>query len=335
MGKTSDNFVLLRLIMALLVAFSHSYALAGRSEPMIFAMPVGGFAVYCFFAVSGYLIVGSYLTTARPELFAWKRFWRIAPALILAIPFSLLLYYAQERYAGTPVPGFSNGSLWTLSWVALMYVLTLLLGMMGLLTAPVIGATFLTSSILFFGAIHAPSPALAVVAPFFLLFLEGGMIRLTEDRLDLRKCGILAGGIILLASLPVSKALFDAAPAPAMFAFGPGLSWEELYRFIMLVGLPFALLFVARRFPVPFTVRTDYSYGIFIFAWPIQETLVYQLSKHGIPFGPRILFAASAIASFGCAAISWHLIEKRALRFSHSKFNWTVWRLGPAAKPAI
>jgi peptidoglycan/LPS O-acetylase OafA/YrhL len=105
MNKISDNFTLLRLIMALLVVFSHSYPLDGRIEPVIFGMTAGTLAVQCFFVISGYLIVGSYLTTKRPGLFAWKRFWRIVPALAVAYPISMLLYKWQGLFAGNPFPG--------------------------------------------------------------------------------------------------------------------------------------------------------------------------------------------------------------------------------------
>jgi peptidoglycan/LPS O-acetylase OafA/YrhL len=136
-AKTSDNFTLLRLILALLVVFSHSYPLIGHPEPTLFHSTAGGFAVQGFFAISGYLIAGSYLTTQHSGQFVWKRLLRIVPALAFAVPLPLLLYEWQDHYAGGPFPGVPNGSLWTISWEVLMYGLTLLLGLAGLLTAPV------------------------------------------------------------------------------------------------------------------------------------------------------------------------------------------------------
>jgi len=211
--KISDNFTLLRLILALLVVFSHSYALDGRPQPMIFGNTAGGFAVDCFFVISGYLVVGRYQTTERPELFAWKRFWRINPALVLAVPVSLLLSKSQDHFAGNPTLEFANGSLWTLSWEGLLYILVLFLGMARMLTAPVVSGALLTGSILLFSHLHALSPTANMIAPFFLLFTAGAMIRLAEDQIDLVRCGLLACAILMLGFSPVSKHLFEAARA--------------------------------------------------------------------------------------------------------------------------
>jgi peptidoglycan/LPS O-acetylase OafA/YrhL len=329
MTKLSDNFTLLRLILALLVVFSHSYSLDGRPEPTIFGMTVGSFAVQCFFVISGYLIVGSYLTTKEPVWFVWKRVLRILPALVIAVPGSLLLYGWQVGFAGNPIHGFPNLPLWTIPWEALMYVLTLLLGMTGMLIAPVISAAWLTGLMLFF--FQRPSTLTIVIAIFFLLFTAGGMIKLSESQFDLSKCAILAYPALALALLPID--LFEPARlygGNMWFAWGPDVPWGEMRRLTYVIALPFAVLFVARRFPVSLPIRSDYSYGIYIWAWPIQETLVYQAVKHEFALGPRTLFIASAILSFACAFVSWHLVEKNAVRLSHRKISWRAYLMWPA-----
>jgi peptidoglycan/LPS O-acetylase OafA/YrhL len=319
MTTTSDNFTLLRLILALLVVFSHSYALSGNPEPMLFHSTAGGFAVQGFFAVSGYLIAGSYLTTPHSGLFVWKRLLRIAPALAFAVPLPLLLSEWQDHYAGSPFPNVPNGPLWTISWEVLMYGLTLLLGLAGLLTAPVVGATFVAGAVLFFLNLQTTSPSLTVtvVAPFFLLYAAGAMIRLSEHQFSLSQCGTLACGVLILAFLPGIGNLYGSARGNMFFVNGPGLPWGEMRQFVCVLALPFAVLFVCRGLPFSLPLRADYSYGIYIWAWPVQETLVHQATRYEIPLGPLTLFITSAILSFGCALASWHLIEKNALRLSH------------------
>jgi peptidoglycan/LPS O-acetylase OafA/YrhL len=316
-AKTSDNFTLLRLALALLVVFSHSYPLSGRAEPMLFHVTAGTFAVQGFFAISGYLIAGSYLMTQHPGLFVWKRIMRIMPALAFAVPLSLLLWALQDRYAGNPIPGLPNGSLWTISWESLMYVLTLLFGLVGLLTAPVLGSAVVAGAVLFFLKLPAASPNELIVPPLFVLFAAGAMIRLSEHQFDLAQCGALACGAMLFVFLPGIAGLYGLARGDMFFAFGPGLPWEDMRRFICILALPFAVLFVCRRFPFSLPLRSDYSYGIYVWAWPVQETLVHQAMRHEIPLGPRTLFIASTLVSAGCAFVSWHLIEKNALRLSH------------------
>jgi peptidoglycan/LPS O-acetylase OafA/YrhL len=286
---------------------------------MMFHTTAGRFAVQGFFAISGYLIAGSYMRTQHSGLFIWKRFLRIAPALAFAAPIPWLLCQWQDYYTGNPIPGVPNGSLWTISWETLMYGLTLLLGLAGLLTAPVIGAAFVAGAILFFLNLHTMSPNAIMVAPFFLLFAAGAMIRLSEHQFDLSRCGALACGVLLLVFLPGIGNLYESAHGNMFFAFGPGVPWDEMRRFVCILALPFAVLFVCCRFPFSLPLRADYSYGIYVWAWPVQETLVHQAMRHEIPLAPGTLFLASTILSAACAFTSWHLIEKNALRLPHLK----------------
>jgi peptidoglycan/LPS O-acetylase OafA/YrhL len=54
----------------------------------------------------------------------------------------------------------------------------------------------------------------------------------------------------------------------------------------------------------------DYSYGLYLYAFPIQQALVAA----GVPGGALGNFALAALLASGCAILSWHLIERPALR---------------------
>jgi peptidoglycan/LPS O-acetylase OafA/YrhL len=200
------------------------------------------------------------------------------------------------------------------------------MGMAGMLTAPVVSAAYLVGMVLLFVELNAPSSTTTVIAPFFILFTAGGMIRLGEAQLDLFKCGVLACAALVLTFLPISGDIFESARGSIVFAHGPGITWQLMRWYVTLLALPFALLFLARRFPVSLQIHADYSYGIYIFAWPIQQTLVFQAARFDIALGPRTLFVVSAILSFGCAFVSWHLVEKNALRLSRTKVSFTAFR---------
>ena len=53
----------------------------------------------------------------------------------------------------------------------------------------------------------------------------------------------------------------------------------------------------------------DFSYGVYIYAFPIQQTLAYLNPGMSLP----AMVGLSSAVTLGVAALSWRLIEKRAL----------------------
>ena len=148
----SNNFDLLRLILALLVIYSHSYILGtgfGANEPLSAMthgqVDWGAIAVNGFFFISGYLITSSYERSKSLFNYLRKRIFRIYPGFIGATlfdifvvlplssghlvrldllhtnlhckvsrlqPLRVLISRALSR--PNPFPGVINGSLWTI-----------------------------------------------------------------------------------------------------------------------------------------------------------------------------------------------------------------------------
>src|SRR4051794_39463760 len=141
------------------------------SEPFVWLTRnqcvLGLMGVFVFFIISGYLVTGSFLRSPAPGRFALRRFLRIYPGLVVNVlvcafllgPFistrPLTAYLADPElsdflYKGLTLnpgpmqlPGvlfvdnsvglLINGSLWTLRYEVMMYLLVLLLGMARLL----------------------------------------------------------------------------------------------------------------------------------------------------------------------------------------------------------
>ncbi len=57
----------------------------------------------------------------------------------------------------------------------------------------------------------------------------------------------------------------------------------------------------------------DYSYGVYIYAFPAQQSLAFWFP--GISLFELLL--SSGLIAFTAAGLSWHFIEKRALRMKH------------------
>jgi peptidoglycan/LPS O-acetylase OafA/YrhL len=60
--------------------------------------------------------------------------------------------------------------------------------------------------------------------------------------------------------------------------------------------------------------RTDLSYGVYIYGWPIQQIILTIFGRNLGPY--QLTLAALPVAAF-CAIGSWHLIERPAIRVGH------------------
>jgi peptidoglycan/LPS O-acetylase OafA/YrhL len=84
----------------------------------------------------------------------------------------------------------------------------------------------------------------------------------------------------------------------------------DLARFFILP--PLVILTGLMSMPIINNVLTklgDVSYGIYIYAFPVQQTLM-----HYFRFNTMELIVSSIIISFSFGYLSWHCIEKHALR---------------------
>jgi peptidoglycan/LPS O-acetylase OafA/YrhL len=80
--------------------------------------------------------------------------------------------------------------------------------------------------------------------------------------------------------------------------------------------LPYAMLVFAYRAPVwlrRFGTRRDLSYGIYIYAFPVQQTVSLFATTAGMGWLPA--FIISSLLTIALAALSWHYVERRALRW--------------------
>ncbi len=100
-------------------------------------------------------------------------------------------------------------------------------------------------------------------------------------------------GLIILAQTRLNAALLLVGAYPLFYLGYSRLTW---------------LMNWTRR-------SGDYSYGLYLYAWPIQQLLVMNF---GDRLQPTTLFAWAFVATFIAAFVSWHLIEKPCLRLKRS-----------------
>lgn len=336
-SSRDNNFNLVRLIAAALVLYSHSYPIflgSGNPDPLkrLTGMTFGSLAVDIFFVTSGFLIAGSYFSRQHLGSFIWARFLRIFPALWVALLLTVLLiglsisnseffkfflhpetaeYLLQNAlllfglqwdlpgaFANNPYPLAVNGSLWTLPWELKMYILLAFLALscsllgryMKRLTAkgviPTITLLAMLVSIFNDTFAFAEGRGLHLFCMFFL----GSSLYLHRDKIDF-KLSVFAGSVVVLIL---------------------GVFFESLFYIFYLITLPYIVLYLAyvpggliRRF----NSFGDYSYGVYIYAFPVQQAFVWAYPDLG--FG--LLTVSSFLVTLVFALFSWHLVEKPAL----------------------
>ncbi|PPH07286.1 acyltransferase [Rathayibacter sp. AY1C1] len=327
----SNSINALRLGLAVLVIVSHSFPLGGYGDdPGFGGSTLGAWAVGGFFATSGFLITASRLRSRSLVDFLWRRFLRIYPAFLVSLlvvafvaaPLASLLLGAGEYSAAgavrfvfanaalyireygiagmlgsVPYPGAWNGSLWSLFYEFVSYVVIGLLVSLAparwvrpLVVAGFAGLT-LVAAVLATDLVPFPAPLNQTVT-LVGYFLAGALVHLYRDR------------------LPLTGALTAVAAVLLVLVIATGL-----YR--VLAGLPLAYLMVApgARLPLRRVGAThDVSYGMYIYAFPVQQLLSLAIVGAGADVPLWAYIALSVAATVPLAWASWLLVERPAMR---------------------
>jgi peptidoglycan/LPS O-acetylase OafA/YrhL len=227
---------------------------------------------------------------------------------------NLWLQINQATIARTLPSGYFrnvwNGSLWTLFFEFLCYLMLAILSLIGLLrhrlaVAALAGAVWLTeviiTSVPSLNQNFSPSHNWDIMKmlTFVPIFLVGSLLYLYRDKIP--DSGLLAWGCTFLVLfglvLPVGNSVptftFTSVDLTAVFLAYP-LLWLGIHLPFHMVG-----------------ARNDYSYGVYIYAFPVQQLLViWGVSRWG--YWPYTLLAVAVVVPFAVA--SWWAVEKHALR---------------------
>lgn len=325
-----NNFDFLRFFAASLVLVVHSYPLTGRrpDEPieLLTGYENGGeFAVAIFFVISGYLITSSWLNSSSTTSFLIKRALRILPALVLTVLLSAFIigplvtqeslgsYFASSTtwtyllnmllatqyelpgvFSQNIYPDVVNGSLWTLPLEVMMYMGVLVMGLTGILSRRLIVLPIVFFAVCHFwliGRLGIDSFLIKNVFKLGMFYYSGAALYLYRDDIPWRGwvAALLAGALVLT---------FHTASGPFVYA----------------VALPYLVIYLAYA-PIPwlagFGKYGDFSYGMYIYAFPLQQLTVYSL---GHEIGVFWLTLISFVPTLLLAALSWHYIEEPAMR---------------------
>ncbi len=332
---SNNNFDLLRIILAIVVVFSHCFSLKGLDWE-----PIGSYFHYGFggaLAVDGFLVISGFLVTRSlcersVEDYVFARIARVVPGLALvtvAEVFVVGLLFTKERtwiflsYVGfrhlwnvtvfsidarlysvfpnTTPQWMMNGSLWTIPIECSFYIIL-----------PVIMLAFglRRSAVALFAISVLALPAAKYIG---LSYAVPGLSILTSVHafpfIDLASYFFAGSAAWMVRDrVPFSFGLL----AISLIALYAGAQ-ADLSDLCLKLFLPYVVLYASMAGGVGSRLKRvvgDLSYGTYLFGYPV--TLSVIAAANGLSVYST--FAATIAITLACAWLSWRFVEQPCLR---------------------
>lgn len=315
---------------------SHSVPITSGSDAHEFlfqisrgATTLGTVAVDIFFVTSGFLITGSLLRSTNLVDFAWRRVVRILPALlvvVLAAIFAIgpwfttepVVRYFEHRstyayllnsifvfcpslpgvFLTVPYAGAVNGSLWTLFYEVACYATVAAARVFRRATGvAIVGLFVLTAACDVYQSWPGRFQHFVDLGSFFF---AGAALYVLRGRVPYNSLLCMVAGLIsfLLPALGVVPGVSQFATAYACIWLGFQKSFEP---------------------------PGDYSYGIYLWAFPVQQ--IWMAAVGRMPWWENVALSLPVTVILGY--LSWTFVESKAMK---SKSMLARFRLGSPAE---
>lgn len=328
--QEANHFNFIRLFAAFLVFYGHAFVFMGTHTNTILGHGLG---LFIFFTISGYLISMSWDLDPSLKRYFIKRSLRIFPALIVVILFSIFVlgpfmttmslkdyfdnptlfryfqniflyvsFYLPGVFENNHYPNAVNGSLWSLPVEFFMYILVAIFAQGKRYIKHIsLGAFIIFAFLTIFWARVSPDP----------IVIYGSDLR----QVAINGTFFWAGAVMYHWNIKrfFSFESFVIVLLILIFVY----QWSYFYSIVSLVFIPFLVLsfgFSNSRY-LSFFNKADYSYGFYIYAFPIQQSIIYLF-----PSISALWFLVSGfLVTMIFAALSWHIVEKPMMRLKPKK----------------
>jgi peptidoglycan/LPS O-acetylase OafA/YrhL len=339
----NNSFDFLRLLLAVIVVYGHSwtYGFGKGSEALKILdmhgeLAFGGFAVYGFFALSGFLITGSLLRSKGLGDFFYKRFVRIFPGFwaclfVLAFVIAPWLYYSVNgefwsyysshykealSYFWQNITlevrqgsisnilkknfvGTFNDPFWSLILEFRAYIFVAVLYKLGVFRK-------------YFGVVAV---AILMCLSYYMVvfvpwFREWFSIWVGDYKIACLFAYFMVGSVIYLFK---DKIIWDWKIFVLLTAIIVLCININQFALFGPIWLGYSLMFLAIVLPFKNLSHKigDWSFGVYIYSAPIQQLLTsFEFSKNGY----WIYVLASITLSLLAGFLSWNIVEKHFLK---------------------
>lgn len=315
----------MRLAAASLVFYDHMFIIYGQGMVLITPwVNPGRLSVWVFFIISGYLIAKSWCRDSNIIRFTYNRFLRIWPALCVVVLLTVFLlgplvstlsasqyfshsgtyqyleilrmkihYLLPGVFENNPLKFSVNGSLWTLPLEVKCYIILAVLGIIGLLKNKILLPTLLVLLMciffyeFYFQKIKFISLDSRKLIEYGTFFCFGAILCLFDEVIQKKRLLIIACSILIFFVC----------------------YWYEQYLLAFFLTFPPIIILVgtSQWYMISDLGKWgDFSYGVYIYAFPIQQT-TWLFFKDSIGFYPLMIVAYAL--TFFVAFLSWHFVE--------------------------
>lgn len=337
-----NNFDFMRLLLAVLVLYSHSFVLGqGLNSQDLFSklsnnqISGGDLAVDGFFIISGFLVTSSLMRSNSIWSYLRKRILRVYPGFVCVsllticlvmpmssghlvgayrlgpLPFALWRIVSLSdlkvigAFSSNPFPDVINGSLWTIRFEFSCYLGLAVLGACGVLRRRRV-------CLLFFLCLLAISLGITFSGLTQCQHGQSCAARVNNWTFLMRLLPTYFAGVV--GYLYRDKLVITTWRTLAAFAF---VTVALYIPHGVLIAIPIFGAYLLFAFAFSRAIRLnhfgrygDFSYGTYLYAFPIQQPVMLRF---GHPVNWLFLCLISIPLTIVVAAASWHLLEKRFL----------------------